>query len=204
MIPPADLLSNVGLNKPRLYLIAFELQIDGLHSFLLSHDNRSLIQAPTRFELNRIAEGEIVTRYGPLISRNVHPHTFMHSFAINSVQHEVQVCDYCGGNGSIDLAVCSKCLEKRKEAPKRSIFGTLNALEVQYRLRDLQKPLDYLIKLCFCECLQRLRANHSIASHPELHFRVCLVAGASTIEVIRQCRFWRTNEGFSKIDQQLA
>jgi hypothetical protein len=30
------------------------------------------------------------------------------------VRHEVQICVYCGGNGSISSNVCSKCLEKKK------------------------------------------------------------------------------------------
>jgi len=40
----------------------------------MRHINRSLIQAPTSFELKRLAEGKIVRRYGSLISRDVHPH----------------------------------------------------------------------------------------------------------------------------------
>jgi site-specific recombinase XerD len=31
----------------------------------------------------------IINKYGALIDRNIHPHTFRHSFAINSVRHGV-------------------------------------------------------------------------------------------------------------------
>jgi len=33
----------------------------------------------------------IINKYGALIDRNLHPHTFRHSFAINSVRHGVDI-----------------------------------------------------------------------------------------------------------------
>jgi site-specific recombinase XerD len=33
----------------------------------------------------------IINKYGALIDRNIHPHTFRHSFAINSVRHGVDI-----------------------------------------------------------------------------------------------------------------
>jgi integrase/recombinase XerD len=33
----------------------------------------------------------IINKYGALIDRNIQPHTFRHSFAINSVRHGVDI-----------------------------------------------------------------------------------------------------------------
>jgi site-specific recombinase XerD len=63
----------------------------------------TLAQLQAYIEANNIAEEEplfpitqqwvraILNKYGALIGRNIHPHTFRHSFAINSVRHGVDI-----------------------------------------------------------------------------------------------------------------
>jgi site-specific recombinase XerD len=36
----------------------------------------------------------IINRYGAVIGKNIHPYTFRHSFAINSVRHGVDIRRY--------------------------------------------------------------------------------------------------------------
>jgi site-specific recombinase XerD len=66
-------------------------------------DPETLAQLQAYIEVNNIAAEEkifpitqqwaraIINKYAKLIGKNVHPHTFRHSFAINSVRHGVDL-----------------------------------------------------------------------------------------------------------------
>jgi integrase/recombinase XerD len=53
-------------------------------------DNEIAAEAPI-FPITQQWVRAIINKYGALIDRNIHPHTFRHSFAINSVRHGVDI-----------------------------------------------------------------------------------------------------------------
>jgi integrase/recombinase XerD len=53
-------------------------------------DNEIAAEAPI-FPITQQWVRAIINKYGALIDRDIHPHTFRHSFAINSVRHGVDI-----------------------------------------------------------------------------------------------------------------
>jgi|NGEPerStandDraft_9_1074522.scaffolds.fasta_scaffold25602_1 site-specific recombinase XerD len=60
--------------------------LDGLRSGSTWIEN----EAPT-FPITQQWGRAIISKYGALIDRDIHPHTFRHPFAINSVRHGVDI-----------------------------------------------------------------------------------------------------------------
>jgi len=81
----ADTASVLEENKQRRVPIAAET-LTQLQSYIT--DNSIPAEAPL-FSITQQWIRMLINKYARLIGKNIHPHTFRHSFAINSVRHGV-------------------------------------------------------------------------------------------------------------------
>jgi site-specific recombinase XerD len=74
-------------NKQRRVTLAAKTLVQ-LQAYI--DDNEIAAEAPI-FPITQQWVRAIINKYGALIDKNIHPHTFRHSFAINSVRHGVDI-----------------------------------------------------------------------------------------------------------------
>jgi integrase/recombinase XerD len=94
-IRPVDLEHHTGMvrivkakgGKQRRIPLAAETLVQ----LLAYNDAHEIANEDPIFPITQQWVRAIINKYGALIDRNIHPHTFRHSFAINSVRHGVDL-----------------------------------------------------------------------------------------------------------------